>query len=96
MKHHLELMMRLLEDNREVNAQTVDDILAGENPFVTKLGNGAANKTIVYGKNGKPIKARTANQAKMVESAEKNDIVFAIGPAGTGKTYTAVALAVRR
>ena len=94
-KHHLELMMRLLEDNREVNAQTVDDILAGDNPFVTKLGNGAANKTIVYGKNGKPIKARTANQAKMVESAEKNDIVFAIGPAGTGKTYTAVALAVR-
>jgi phosphate starvation-inducible PhoH-like protein len=94
-KHHLELMMRLLEDNREVNAQTVDDILAGENPFVTKLGNGAGNKTIVYGKNGKPIKARTANQAKMVESAEKNDIVFAIGPAGTGKTYTAVALAVR-
>jgi phosphate starvation-inducible PhoH-like protein len=94
-KHDLELMMRLLEDNREVNAQTVDDILAGENPFVTKLGNGAGNKTIVYGKNGKPIKARTANQAKMVESAEKNDIVFAIGPAGTGKTYTAVALAVR-
>ncbi|WP_020567067.1 PhoH family protein [Neolewinella persica] len=94
-KHHFELMMRLLEDNREVNAQTVDDILAGENPFVTKLGNGAANKTIVYGRNGKPIKARTANQAKMVESAEKNDIVFAIGPAGTGKTYTAVALAVR-
>lgn len=94
-KHHLELMMRLLEDNREVSAQTVEDILAGENPFVTKLGNGAANKTIVYGRNGKPIKARTANQAKMVESAEKNDIVFAIGPAGTGKTYTAVALAVR-
>jgi phosphate starvation-inducible PhoH-like protein len=94
-KHHFELMMRLLEDNREVNTQTVEDILAGENPFVTKLGNGAANKTIVYGRNGKPIKARTANQAKMVESAEKNDIVFAIGPAGTGKTYTAVALAVR-
>ena len=94
-KHHFELMMRLLEDNRELNNQTIDDILAGENPFVTKLGNGAANKTIVFGRNGKPIKARTANQALMVEAAAKNDIVFAIGPAGTGKTYTAVALAVR-
>lgn len=94
-KHHFELMMRLLEDNRELNSHTIEDILAGENPFVTKLGTGDGNKTIVYGRNGKPIKARTANQAVMVESAEKNDIVFAIGPAGTGKTYTAVALAVR-
>ena len=41
------------------------------------------------------IKARTANQRKMVSAIEKNDMLFAIGPAGTGKTYTAVALAVR-
>ena len=95
LKHHLELMMRLLQDNRELTKQTVEDIMAGENPFVTKLGNGASNKTILYGRTGKPIKARTANQAKLVESAATNDIVFAIGPAGTGKTYTAVALAVR-
>lgn len=94
-KHHLELMMRLLQDNRELSRQTVEDILAGENPFVTKLGNGASNKTIIYGRSGKPIKARTANQAKLVEAAANNDIVFAVGPAGTGKTYTAVALAVR-
>ncbi len=95
LKHHLELMMRLLEDNRELNSQTIDDIIAGENPFVTKLGTGESNKTILYGLNGKPIKARTANQAKLVELASNNDIVFALGPAGTGKTYTAVALAVR-
>lgn len=94
-KHHFELMMRLLEDNRKVDKHTIDDIIAGENPFVTKLGTGASNKTIVYGRSGKPIKARTANQAKLVASAEANDIVFALGPAGTGKTYTAVALAVR-
>ncbi len=50
---------------------------------------------LVYGQNGLLIKARTLNQKKMVESSEKSDIVFAIGPAGTGKTYTAVALAVR-
>jgi phosphate starvation-inducible PhoH-like protein len=50
---------------------------------------------IVFGPNGIVVKARTANQRKMVDSISKNDIIFAIGPAGTGKTYTAVALAVR-
>jgi phosphate starvation-inducible protein PhoH and related proteins len=50
---------------------------------------------LVFGPNGLMVKARTLNQRKMVDSSEKNDIVFAIGPAGTGKTYTAVALAVR-
>ena len=56
--------------------------------------NGDA-KIIVHGKNGNLIKAKTLNQRKMVDSIEKNDIVFAIGPAGTGKTYTSVALAVK-
>lgn len=50
---------------------------------------------IVHGTHGKLVKARTANQRKLVNSSHKNDMVFAIGPAGTGKTYTAVALAVR-
>ena len=50
---------------------------------------------LVYGQNGIVVKAKTVNQKKLVESSETNDIVFAIGPAGTGKTYTAVALAVR-
>jgi len=50
---------------------------------------------IVYGPNGIIVRARTPNQRKMVDSISKNDILFAIGPAGTGKTYTAVALAVR-
>ena len=50
---------------------------------------------LVYGKNGNIIKARTINQQRMVESSNKNDMIFAIGPAGSGKTYTAVALAVR-
>jgi phosphate starvation-inducible PhoH-like protein len=53
------------------------------------------NDVLVHGKNGMLIRARTANQQKLVESNLKNDLVFAIGPAGTGKTYTAVALAVR-
>ncbi|HPG33457.1 MAG: PhoH family protein [Lentimicrobiaceae bacterium] len=50
---------------------------------------------LVHGRNGMVIKARTANQMKIVQSIGHNDMVFAIGPAGTGKTYTAVALAVR-
>lgn len=54
-----------------------------------------AADAIVHGRNGKVIKARTPNQLRMTKSILKNDLVFAIGPAGTGKTYTAVALAVR-
>lgn len=50
---------------------------------------------IVHGVSGKPVKAQTANQRKLVELMRKNDMVFAVGPAGTGKTYTGVALAVK-
>jgi phosphate starvation-inducible PhoH-like protein len=55
----------------------------------------ASGEVIVFGPNGVMVKARTANQRKMVDSINQSDILFAIGPAGTGKTYTAVALAVR-
>jgi len=54
-----------------------------------------ADGVLVHGVSGNLIKAQTANQRKMVELMEKNDMLFAIGPAGTGKTYTAVALAVK-
>ena len=64
----------------------------GDTPEVKSFGGG---EPIVFGPNGIVVKARTANQRRMVESINKNDIIFAIGPAGTGKTYTAVALAVR-
>ncbi len=52
------------------------------------------NDIIVYGNNGLVVRARTPNQLKIVESCMQNDMVFAIGPAGSGKTYTAVAIAV--
>ncbi|WP_179319649.1 PhoH family protein [Winogradskyella helgolandensis] len=54
-----------------------------------------SDEVLVHGVGGKLIKAQTANQRKLVESMRKNDMVFAIGPAGTGKTYTGVALAVQ-
>jgi phosphate starvation-inducible PhoH-like protein len=60
-----------------------------------QLAPEANAEVLVHGKNGMLIRARTTNQRRMVESSHKNDLVFAIGPAGTGKTYTAVALAVR-
>lgn len=53
------------------------------------------NDVLVHGAFGKIIKPRTSNQRKMVDSSEKNDLLFAVGPAGTGKTYTAVAIAVK-
>jgi len=56
---------------------------------------GNMGEVIVFGPNGIMVKARTANQRRMVDTIVKNDIIFAIGPAGTGKTYTAVALACR-
>ncbi|MBM77404.1 MAG: phosphate starvation-inducible protein PhoH [Crocinitomicaceae bacterium] len=52
-------------------------------------------KVLIYGNKGLVVRARTKNQVQMVDSIEKNDLLFAIGPAGTGKTYTAVALAVK-
>ncbi len=55
----------------------------------------AQDNLIIYGMNGKPIVARTENQRKLVDAFAKNDLLFAIGPAGSGKTYTAIALAVR-
>jgi phosphate starvation-inducible PhoH-like protein len=94
-KARFELMVRMLKEHHELPVQTVEDILKGNNPFDTRLSNGQNNKTIVFGRNGKPIKAKTRNQKLLVDAAEMNDIVFAIGPAGTGKTYTAVAMAVR-
>lgn len=66
------------------------DIVKGKAPAVVTQDN-----LIIHGLNGKPILARTANQKKLVEAFDENDLVFAIGPAGSGKTYTAIALAVR-
>jgi len=94
-KGKFEAMLRMLREHEELSIQTVEDLLNGGKPYESRLGNGHSNTTIVHGRGGKAIKAKTRNQKKLVEAAEANDIVFALGPAGTGKTYTAVALAVR-
>ena len=94
-KRYFELMVRLLKERDELPVQMVEDILQGTNPFNTHLSNGNGNATLVHGRGGKAIKAKTRNQKRLIEASENNDVVFAIGPAGTGKTYVAVALAVR-
>lgn len=71
----------------------IDHLLSDQ--FDEDLQPAGAEEVIVYGQGGVLIKARTPNQKRMVESIAKYDMLFAIGPAGTGKTYTAVALAVR-
>lgn len=58
-------------------------------------GENGEDDVILFGVNGKPIKARTENQRKLVKAYDQNDMLFAVGPAGSGKTYTAIALAVR-
>jgi phosphate starvation-inducible PhoH-like protein len=70
-------------------------MLLGESAFNAGGSSEHPNDVLVHGRNGMLIRARSANQRRMVESCSKNDLLFAIGPAGTGKTYTAVALAVR-
>lgn len=77
---------RSVESTDPKEAQSADSATA-------KTGGGG--EPIVYGPNGTVVRARTPNQRRMVESLRKNDVLFAVGPAGTGKTYTAVALAVR-
>lgn len=73
---------RLTED-------VIIDIIKGEPPKAANMQG-----VIIFGQNGKPISARNPNQAKMVRSFSENDLTFALGPAGTGKTYIAIALAV--
>ncbi|KXK40227.1 MAG: PhoH family protein [Bacteroidetes bacterium OLB9] len=94
-KSKLEIMVRMIEQKKEFSTQVVEDILASDHAHDNKISPHSSGGVIVYGKNGAPIKAKTKNQKMLVECSEENDIVFAIGPAGTGKTYTAVALAIR-
>jgi len=93
-KKKLEDMVRLLKQYNSLTLRSIKELLSGGNPFASKIKKDSKN-IIVHGRNGKTIVPRTKNQKKMVTLSNSNDIVFAVGPAGTGKTYTAVALAVR-
>lgn len=94
-KGKIEAMIGLLKENGELSSNTIQNILHDFNPYHHMPSRRDNGSVIVYGNGGKKITARTRNQKRLVELSEANDIVFAIGPAGTGKTYTAVALAVK-
>lgn len=78
------------EKYNSLTEEVILDIVKGDGPKPLKKDG-----VIIYGINGKPIQGRTPNQVKLVEAFDKNDLTFALGPAGTGKTYIAIALAVR-
>jgi len=94
-KHKIELMVKLLRSNHELSLQTIEDLIQGENPYQIQISQQESKQVLVHGREGRVIYAKTKNQQLLVKAAEEHDIIFAIGPAGTGKTYTAVALAVR-
>ncbi len=95
-KEKIDLIVQYLQRNGHMSENYFEQILGGDDAeTVDHFIDRNPNDILVFGPNGKTVRARTANQKLLVSKAERNDIVFAIGPAGTGKTYTAVALAVR-
>jgi phosphate starvation-inducible PhoH-like protein len=93
-KYFEQKLMSFIKHLNQYNSLTISQIeslVEGNENEILQI----KDDIILHGQNGKVIKARTANQRKMVAEIVKNDMLFAIGPAGTGKTYTAVAIAVK-
>jgi phosphate starvation-inducible PhoH-like protein len=90
----LDQLIDYLQRTDEPDDQEIGELLRGNGKEVL-ANNVATGDVLLYGESGKPIRARTVNQKALVKSCEETDLMFAIGPAGTGKTYTAIALAVR-
>ncbi|MGN1376173.1 MAG: PhoH family protein [Prevotella sp.] len=89
-EEHIEkIRLHVLKYN-SIGEEDIIDIIKGR-----KTKNDAAKDVVVYNISGKPIKGRSENQQKLIDAYDKDDMVFAIGPAGTGKTYLSIALAVK-
>jgi phosphate starvation-inducible PhoH-like protein len=88
-------IMNYIERNSQISENYFSRILGDDELGELSTEEMNSNDILVFGPNGKVVRAKTANQKLLSSTSEKNDITFAIGPAGTGKTYTAVALAVR-
>ena len=91
----LEQIFAHIEKYSSLAMNTLENILDGHVEMAQGKHFSGAEDVLVFGPGGQKVVARTANQKRMVEACDVNDMVFAIGPAGSGKTYTAVALAVR-
>ena len=87
----IKLLEKHCAEYNQLSEEVIIDIIKGDEPQAIK----PQENLIIYGVNGKPITGRTPNQRKLVEAFAKNDLTFALGPAGSGKTYVAIALAVK-
>lgn len=90
----LQLLIEYFLKFKKLEDLEYESLLSGDGISLLKRKE-ESDEALVYGNNAKPIKARTVNQQKLVDKYDTNDLLFAIGPAGSGKTYTAIALAVR-
>ena len=90
----LDLLIDYLQRTDDPDEQEIEDLLLGNGTEVLE-NNKLNGDVLLYGESGKPIRAKTVNQKALVKSCDETDLMFAVGPAGTGKTYTAIALAVR-
>jgi len=88
-----DLILRHFKKHNTISENNIDNLMLDDGHKMLSVDDGS--ETLVHGTGGTKIKARTLNQKKLVQAVHKNDMVFAVGPAGTGKTYTAVALAVK-
>lgn len=88
-----DLLVQHYHQYNQLSENNIDNLMMEDGSRLLNSDQGSA--TLVHGNQGAKIKAKTINQRKLVELVDKHDMVFAVGPAGTGKTYTAVALAVR-
>ncbi len=90
-EHKLQMLLNYFDRYNKLDENSIEQILTSNNK--EKISDNG--KILVHGVGGKRIQAQSVNQQKMVDLMKKNDMLFAVGPAGTGKTYTAVALAVQ-
>ncbi|HXL56833.1 MAG TPA: PhoH family protein, partial [Chitinophagaceae bacterium] len=89
-REKIELIIQYMERNGDMSENYFEQILGGDDAeTIDNFIERNPNDILVFGPNGKTVRARTTNQKRMVTASDKNDIVFAVGPAGTGKTYTA-------
>ena len=92
-REQMEKLISYTSKYNRLDERSIDSILSASNPETTEKVR--EEDVIVHGVNGKVIRPQTKNQVKLVEMMRNNDMVFAVGPAGTGKTYVGVALAVK-
>ncbi|MBN1132936.1 MAG: PhoH family protein [Bacteroidales bacterium] len=90
----VDLIIRYLNKFHSINIHDIEELLEGDAGYKME-SPGLKEDILLYSEDGKAIRALTVNQKQLVEDSGKNDLIIAVGPAGTGKTYTAIAIAVR-